>query len=150
MINNFPIWLVAIDYFLACLMVILLINFILNLFLSEASNFILYRFITKLANPIINITNKITPSFIVQPLIPMYIAWLIFMIRIYFLPLLFNISLQLGIGLCGLSLPLKFNNQATFSGAVTKRQSDLSFLRYFNTLLILDLLFSPATVSSIK
>ena len=92
MINNFPIWLVVLDYFLACLMVILLINFILNLFLSEASNFILYRFITKLANPIINITNKITPSFIVQPLIPIYIAWLIFMIRIYILPLLLGYS----------------------------------------------------------
>ena len=92
MINNFPIWLVALDYFLACLMVILLINFILNLFLRESSNFILYRFITKLANPIINITNKITPSFIVQPLIPIYIAWLIFMIRIYILPLFLGYS----------------------------------------------------------
>ena len=92
MINNFPIWLVTLDYFLACLMVILLINFILNLFLSEASNFVLYRFITKLNNPIINITNKITPSFIVQPLIPIYIAWLIFMIRIYFLPLFLGYS----------------------------------------------------------
>ena len=92
MINNFPIWLVALDYFLACLMLILLINFILNLFLSEASNFILYRFITKLANPIINITNKITPSFIVQPLIPIYIAWIIFMIRVYLLPLLLGYS----------------------------------------------------------
>ena len=92
MINNFPIWLVALDYFLACLMIILLINFILNLFLSEASNFILYRLIAKLANPIINITNKITPSFIVQPLIPLYITWLIFMIRIYILPLLLGYS----------------------------------------------------------
>ena len=92
MINNFPIWLVALDYFLACLMVILLTNFILNLFLSEASNFILYRFITKLVNPIINITNKITPSFIVQPLIPIYIAWLILMIRIYLLPLFLGYS----------------------------------------------------------
>ena len=86
MINNFPIWLIAIDYFLACLMVILLTNFILNLFLSEASNFVFYRFIIKLTYPVINITNKITPSFIVQPLIPIYIAWLIFMIRIYLLP----------------------------------------------------------------
>ena len=92
MINNFPIWLVALDYFLACLMVILLVKFILNLFLSEASNFILYRFITKLANPIINISNKITPNFFVQPLIPIYIAWLIFMIRIYILPLLLGYS----------------------------------------------------------
>ena len=92
MINNFPIWLVALDYFLACLMVILLINFILNLFLSETSNFILYRFVTKLTNPIINITNKITPTFIVQPLIPIYIAWLIFMIRIYLLQLFLGYS----------------------------------------------------------
>ena len=92
MINNFPMWLVAIDYFLACLMIILLVNFILNLFLSEASNFVLYRFITKLANPIINVTNKITPSFIVQPLIPIYIAWLILMIRIYLLPLFLGYS----------------------------------------------------------
>ena len=92
MINNFPIWLVVLDYFLACLMVILLINFILNLFLSEASNFVLHRFITKLSHPIINFTNKITPSFIVQPLIPIYIAWLIFMIRIYLLPLFLGYS----------------------------------------------------------
>ena len=92
MINNFPIWLVALDYFLACLMVILLTNFILNLFLSEASNFVLYRFITKLANPIINVANRITPSFIVQPLIPIYIAWLILMIRMYLLPLFLGYS----------------------------------------------------------
>ena len=92
MINDFPIWLVALDYFLACLMVILLLNFILHLFLSDASNFVLYRFITKLANPIINITNKMIPSFIVQPLIPIYIAWIIFMIRIYLLPLFLGYS----------------------------------------------------------
>ena len=92
MINNFPIWLVTLDYFLGWLMIILLINFILNLFLSEVSNFVLYRFITKLTHPIINITNKITPSFIVQPLIPIYIAWLIFMIRIYLLPLFLGYS----------------------------------------------------------
>ena len=92
MINNFPIWLVALDYFLACLMIILLTKFILNLFLSEVSNFVLYRFITKLAHPIVNITNKITPNFIVQPLIPIYVAWLIFMLRVYLLPLFLGYS----------------------------------------------------------
>ena len=92
MINNFPIWLITLDYFLACLMIILLINFIFNLFLSEISNFVFYRFITKLTDPIINITNRITPSFVVRPLIPIYITWLIFMIRIYFLPLFLGYS----------------------------------------------------------
>ena len=92
MIDNFPIWLVALDYFLACLMIILLTKFILNLFFSEVSNFVLYRFINKLAHPIINITNKITPNFIVQPLIPIYVAWLIFMLRVYLLPLFLSYS----------------------------------------------------------
>ena len=92
MINNFSIWLVTLDYFLACLMVILLINFILNLFLRESSNFVLYRFITKFSHPVINFTNKITPSFIVQPLIPLYMAWLILMIRIYLIPLFLGYS----------------------------------------------------------
>ena len=92
MINNFPIWLITLDYFLACLMIILLINFIFNLFFSEVSNFVLYRFISKLTNPIINLTNRITPSFIVRPIIPMYIAWMIFMLRIYLLPLFLGYS----------------------------------------------------------
>ena len=92
MINNFPIWLIALDYFLACLMIILLTKFILNLFFSDVSNFVLYRFITKLAQPIVNITNKITPNFIVQPLIPIYVAWLIFMLRVYLLPLFLGYS----------------------------------------------------------
>ena len=92
MINNFPIWLTVFDYFLACLMIILLVNFIFNLFLSEVSNFVLYRFIIKLSHPIINLTNKITPSFIVRPLIPIYIAWLIFMLRVYVLPLFLGYS----------------------------------------------------------
>ena len=92
MINNFPIWLTVFDYFLACLMIILLVNFIFNLFLSEVSNFVLYRFISKLTYPIINLTNKITPSFIVRPLIPMYIAWMIFMLRVYLLPLFLGYS----------------------------------------------------------
>ena len=92
MINNFPIWLITIDYFLACLMTILLVNFIFNLFLNEDSNFALYRFITRLANPIINITKNLTPSFIVKPLIPIYLAWLIIMLRVYLLPLFLGYS----------------------------------------------------------
>lgn len=87
MINSFPIWLLSIDYLLACLMFVLLIKFTLNLFLSENSNFIFYRFINKINRPIINNTNKMTPNFIVQPIIPLYLAWLIFMIRLYILPL---------------------------------------------------------------
>ena len=92
MAQSFPIWLTAVDYFLACLMIVLLVKFILNLFFSEVSNFKFLRLINRIIQPIFNVTNKITPNFIVQPIIPLYVAWLIFMIRLYLLPLILGYS----------------------------------------------------------
>lgn len=89
---TFPIWLIALDYILASFMVILVFKFILNLFISEEGNFVIVRFITKIVSPIINNTQKITPKFIVKPLVPLYLAWVIFMIRFYFLPLCIGYS----------------------------------------------------------
>ena len=89
---SFPIWIIIIDYILALIMAILVFKFLLNLFVDEGSNLGFFKFFTKITSPIINITFKATPNFIVQPLIPLYIAWLFFMIRIYFLPLLLGYS----------------------------------------------------------
>ena len=89
---SFPIWLIAIDYILALIMAILVWKFVLNLFINEASNLSFFKFFTRITSPILNATLKITPNFIVQPLIPLYLAWLIFMIRIYILPLVLGYS----------------------------------------------------------
>ena len=89
---SFPIWLIIIDYILALIMAILILKFVLNLFINEESNFSFYKFFTKITSPILYATLRITPKFIVQPLIPLYVAWLFFMIRIYFLPLLLGYS----------------------------------------------------------
>ena len=89
---SFPIWIIIIDYILALIMAILVFKFLLNLFVDEGSNLCFFKFFTKITSPIINITFNATPNFIVQPLIPLYIAWLFFMIRIYFLPLLLGYS----------------------------------------------------------
>ena len=89
---SFPIWLIIIDYILALIMAILILKFVLNLFINEESTFSFYKFFTKITSPILNSTQRITPKFIVQPLIPLYLAWLFFMIRIYFLPLLLGYS----------------------------------------------------------
>ena len=89
---SFPIWLIIIDYILALIMAILILKFVLNLFINEESNFSFYKFFTKITSPILNATQTITPKFIVQPLIPLYVAWLFLMIRIYFLPLLLGYS----------------------------------------------------------
>ena len=89
---SFPIWIIIIDYILAIIMAILVFKFLLNLFIDEGSNLGFFKFFTKITSPIINITFKATPNFIVQPLIPLYVAWLIFMIRVYFLPLVLGYS----------------------------------------------------------
>ena len=89
---SFPIWIIIIDYILALIMAILVFKFLLNLFIDEKSNLGFFKFFTKITSPIISITFKATPNFIVQPLIPLYIAWLFFMIRIYFLPLVLGYS----------------------------------------------------------
>ena len=87
MSNVFPIWLISIDYILGFLMSVLIIKFILNLFIAEGSRFRIFRFFTKITEPILYSTSRITPNFIVKPIIPIYLAWLIFMLRIYLLPL---------------------------------------------------------------
>ena len=86
--NTFPIWLVVFDYILALIMLILILKFVLNIFTNEVSNAIVFRFFNKLTKPIINFSTKLTPEFIVKPIVPLYLAWLVLMVRIYLLPLL--------------------------------------------------------------
>ena len=89
---SFPIWIIIIDYILALIMAVLVFKFLLNLFINEGSNLGFFKFFTRITSPILNITFRVTPNFIVKPLIPLYVAWLFFMIRIYFLPLLLGYS----------------------------------------------------------
>ena len=92
MINTFPIWLIIIDYIFGFIMIILSLKFILNIFINEDSKFSILLFFNKLTSPIVNATSKITPNFIVAPLKPLYLAWIILMIRLYFLPILIGYS----------------------------------------------------------
>ena len=92
MIIIFPIWLVAIDYLFGFLMLILIIKFVLNIFLSDGNTFYIHRLFKKTTEPIIEISARFTPYFIIRPIIPLYLAWLIFMIRIYILPLILGYS----------------------------------------------------------
>ena len=92
MINSFPIWLVILDSLLGLLMIILSLKFFLNLFINEDSKLTFFRMFDKVTSPFLNATSKITPNFIVQPLKPLYLAWIILMIRIYVLPTLIGYS----------------------------------------------------------
>jgi hypothetical protein len=92
MINTFPFWLVIIDYLFGILMIILSLKFFLNLFINEDSKLSFFIFISKVTSPMVNATSKITPNFIVAPLKPLYLAWIILMVRIYFIPMLIGYS----------------------------------------------------------
>ena len=64
--NDFPIWLVVIDYIFGFLMFILILKFIFNLFVADGNKFYIVRLFSKITMPLIQISTKITPKFIVR------------------------------------------------------------------------------------
>ena len=94
MVGGFPIWVVAIDYLLGVVMWTLIGRFAMGVFLSEDSSFFFMRFFVKSTNPVIKIFAILTPSFLVQPLIPIYVAWFFFMVRFYLMPWLLGYTVM--------------------------------------------------------
>lgn len=46
----------------------------------------LYEFFVRATNPLLHMFRMVTPSFLIAPLVPLYIAWFFFMIRFYITP----------------------------------------------------------------
>ncbi|MEM9207588.1 MAG: hypothetical protein AAGA88_14775, partial [Pseudomonadota bacterium] len=44
------------------------------------------RVFVKATDPLLRLFRPITPGFLVQPLVPLFVAWFIFMIRFYLMP----------------------------------------------------------------
>jgi hypothetical protein len=66
----------------------------MNIFLPENSPFFFMRVFVKYTNPIIRLFKYATPSFIVQPLVPLFIAWFFYMFRFYFMPYVLGYSVM--------------------------------------------------------
>jgi len=94
MVEGFPIWVVAIDYLLGVVMWTLIGRFAMGIFLSEDSSFFFMRFFVRSTNPVIKVFAILTPSFLVQPLIPIYVAWFFFMVRFYLMPWLLGYTVM--------------------------------------------------------
>ena len=58
----------------------------MNIFQREDSNFFFMKMFVKFTNQIIKPFSIITPSFIIAPLVPLYVAWFFYMFRFYFMP----------------------------------------------------------------
>ncbi|MCB1478900.1 MAG: YggT family protein [Rhodobiaceae bacterium] len=85
-LDIYPLWVVVLDYVLGVIMWTLIGRSAMNIFLSEDSDFFFMRFFVKATNPILRVFRIITPGFLIEPMVPLFVAWFFFLIRFYFLP----------------------------------------------------------------
>ena len=92
--GNFHPLVIMIDYVLGVVMWTLIGRVAMNIFQREDSNFFFMKVFVKLTNPLINLFSVITPSFIIRPLVPLYVAWFFYMFRFYLFPYLLGYSVM--------------------------------------------------------
>lgn len=101
-VSIFPIWIIAIDYILGLVMWTLVGRTAMNVFLPENSPFFFMKFFVRATDPLLRFCAPITPGFLIRPIVPLYVAWFIYMFRFYVMPWLLGYSV-LGM----LSFPLE-------------------------------------------
>ena len=92
--DAFPIWIIVIDYILGAIMWTLLGRAAMNIFLPIDSDFFFMKAFVKMTNPVLRVFKPITPGFLIDPVIPIYVAWFFFMIRFYLMPWLLGYSVM--------------------------------------------------------
>ena len=91
---NFHPLIYFIDYLLGIIMWTLIGRVAMNIFQKEDSEFFFMKIFVRYTNPLIKLFNPITPSFIIRPLVPLYVAWFFYMIRFYFMPWVLGYSVM--------------------------------------------------------
>ena len=94
MFETFPLWVLVFDYVMGAVMWTLIGRFGMGLFLPEDSNFFFMRFFVRATNPLLRLFAPITPGFLIQPMVPLFVAWFFFMIRFYLMPWLLGYSVM--------------------------------------------------------
>ena len=93
-VDGFPIWVIISDYLLGMVMWTLIGRFAMGIFLPEDSEFFFMKFFVKSTNPLLRAFKPITPSFLVRPMVPLYVAWFFFMFRFYLMPWMMGYSVM--------------------------------------------------------
>tara|TARA_Y100000590_G_scaffold213857_1_gene242392 strand:+ start:496 stop:846 length:351 start_codon:yes stop_codon:yes gene_type:complete len=91
---NFHPIVYIIDYFMGMIMWTLIGRVAMNIFQREDSSFFFMKVFVKLTDPIIKLFSFVTPSFIIKPLVPLYVAWFFYMFRFYLMPYLLGYSVM--------------------------------------------------------
>ena len=89
-----PTWAIVLDYVLGTIMWTLIGRAFMNIFQREDSSFFFMRVFVKFTNPLLIVFKPLTPKFIIQPLVPLYVAWFFFMIRFYLMPWVLGYSVM--------------------------------------------------------
>ena len=92
--SAFPVWLMLMDYALGAVMWTLIGRFGMSIFVAENSSFFFMRMFVVTTNPIIRLARPITPGFLIDRVVPLYVAWFVFMFRFYVLPLVMGYSVM--------------------------------------------------------
>tara|TARA_B100001564_G_C20009095_1_gene389431 strand:- start:93 stop:398 length:306 start_codon:yes stop_codon:yes gene_type:complete len=66
----------------------------MNIFQREDSSFFFMKVFVKLTDPLISVFRFVTPTFIIKPLVPLYVAWFFYMFRFYLMPYLMGYSVM--------------------------------------------------------
>jgi len=93
-LQAFPLWVIIIDYGLGLVMWTLIGRAAMGLFMAEDSPFFFMRIFVKTTDPLIRLFSPITPSFLIERLRPLFVAWFFFMARFYLMPWLLGYSVM--------------------------------------------------------
>jgi len=91
---NLPLGVMLLDYVLGAAMWTLIGRFGMSIFLPDNSSFFFMRIFVRASDPMIRLFKPVTPQFLVERLIPLYVAWFIFMFRFYLMPLMLGYSVM--------------------------------------------------------
>ena len=83
---NFHPLVYFIDYVMGVIMWTLIGRVGMNIFQKEDSEFFFMKAFVKLTDPLIKLFQPITPSFIIKPIVPLYVAWFFYLFRFYAMP----------------------------------------------------------------
>jgi uncharacterized protein YggT (Ycf19 family) len=94
MITGIPIWAVALDYVLGMIMWTLIGRSAMNMFLPVNSDFFFMKIFVRMTDPLLRLFRPVTPSFLMDLMVPLYVAWFFFMVRFYLMPWLLGYSVM--------------------------------------------------------
>ncbi len=89
-----PLHVIVLDYLLGMIMWTLIGRVAMNLFLPIDSDWFFMKIFVKATNPFLRAFRVLTPGFLAEPLIPLYVAWFFFMFRFYAMPYFLGYSVM--------------------------------------------------------